>query len=190
HGRDADRHVWTRHHHPGDRSRILHRGKSLLGQSLGQHVPCAQRLGTETHLELESDLRVLRLSEVRRASRSCCAGGRARHAAPAGAVVMRGRIAFRRTWSNTALSAAAVVFLAVASSGCAAAGMAAVGPVMSAIGALADRTVERTLPGDLPGASSATLETISRLGLEIRHTQQADEAWTFEAGNEKVTVHG
>jgi len=103
---------------------------------------------------------------------------------------MRARIALRPMWSNKALSMATVVFLAVASSGCAAAGMAAVGPVMSAIGALADRTVERTLPGDLSGASSATLETISRLGLEIRHTQQADEAWTFEAGNEKVTVHG
>jgi hypothetical protein len=93
-------------------------------------------------------------------------------------------------WSNKALSTAAVVFLAAASSGCAAAGMAAVGPVMSAIEALADRTVERTLPGDLSGAYSATLETISRLGLEIRDMQRADEAWTFEAANEKVTVHG
>jgi len=93
-------------------------------------------------------------------------------------------------WSNKALFIAAVVFLGAASGGCAAAGMAAVGPVMSAIGALADRTVERTLPGDLPGASSAALETISRLGIEIRDIQRADEAWTFEAANEKVTVQG
>jgi len=103
---------------------------------------------------------------------------------------MRGRAALQLMWSSKALSIAAVVLLAVASGGCAAAGMAAVGPVMSAIGALADRTVERTLPGDLPGASSATLETISRLGLEIRDIQRADEAWTFEASNEKVAVHG
>lgn len=103
---------------------------------------------------------------------------------------MRGGTALRPMWSNKALSAAAVVFLAAASSGCVAAGMAAVGPVMSAIGALADRTVERTLPGDLPGASSAALETVTHLGLEIRGIQRTDEAWTFEAANENVTVHG
>ena len=103
---------------------------------------------------------------------------------------MRGRVGSRPTWSNKALFAAAVAFLAAASSGCAAAGMAAVGPVMSAIGALADRTVERTLPGDLPGASAAALETITRLGLEIRGVQRADDACTFEAANENVTVHG
>ena len=68
--------------------------------------------------------------------------------------------------------------------------MAAVGPVLSAIEALADRTVERTLPADLPGASTAALDTLSRLGLTVRNLQRADEAWTFEAANEKLTVHG
>jgi len=103
---------------------------------------------------------------------------------------MRGRATLRAMWSNETLSAAALVFLAVSSSGCVAAGMAAVGPVMSAIGALADRTVERTLPGDLPSASLATLETITHLRLEIRGIERTDQAWTFEAANEKVTVHG
>lgn len=82
------------------------------------------------------------------------------------------------------------MLVAVASGGCVAAGMAAVGPVMSAVEALADRTVERTLPSDLPGASAAALDTVSRLGFEIRDVQRADGAWTFEAANEKVTVHG
>ena len=103
---------------------------------------------------------------------------------------MRRRATFRTMWSNRALSVAALVFLAVASSGCVAAGMAAVGPVMSAIGALADRTVERTLPGDLPSASLAVLETITHLRLEIRGIERTDQAWTFEAANENVTVHG
>jgi hypothetical protein len=104
---------------------------------------------------------------------------------------MRDLTASRTTWSREALVATtALLFLAVASGGCAAAGMAAVGPVLSAIEALADRTVERTLPADLPGASAAALDTVSRLGFKIRDLQRADEAWTFEAANEKLAVHG
>jgi len=104
---------------------------------------------------------------------------------------MRDRAAFRTTRSREALvAAAALLFLAVASGGCAAAGMAAVSPVLSAIEALSDRTVERTLSADLPGASAAALDTVSRLGFKVRDLQRADEAWTFEAANDKLAVHG
>jgi len=104
---------------------------------------------------------------------------------------MRNDAAVRATGSREALiGSAALLFLAVASGGCAAAGMAAVGPVLSAIEALADRTVERTLPADLPDASAAAVDTVSRLGFKIRDLQRADEAWTFEAANEKLAVHG
>jgi hypothetical protein len=104
---------------------------------------------------------------------------------------MRDRAAFRMTpWREALVASAALLFLAVACGGCAAAGMAAVSPVLSAIEALTDRTVERTLPADLPGVSAAALDTVSRLGFKIRDLQRADEAWTFEAANEKLAVHG
>lgn len=88
------------------------------------------------------------------------------------------------------VASAALLFLAIASGGCAAAGMAAIGPLVSAIQAVSDRSVERTLPADLHGASAVTLDTASRLGLQIRDLRRADETWTFEAGNEMLTVHG
>jgi hypothetical protein len=104
---------------------------------------------------------------------------------------MRDRAAFRTTpWREALVASAALLFLAVACGGCAAAGMAAISPVLSAIEALSDRTVERTLPADLLGASAAALDTVSRLGFEVRDLQRADEAWTFEAANEKLAVHG
>jgi len=91
---------------------------------------------------------------------------------------------------RTLLATAALFLLPVVSGGCAAAGMAAVGPVLSAVEALADRSVERTLPADLSGASSVTLDTVSRLGFKVHDLQRADDTWTFEAANEKLTVHG
>jgi len=104
---------------------------------------------------------------------------------------MRDRAVSRTTrWREALIASAALLYLALASGGCAAAGMAAVGPVLSAIEALADRTVERTLPADLPATSAAAIDTVSRLGFKIRDLQRADEAWTFEAANEKLAVHG
>jgi len=68
--------------------------------------------------------------------------------------------------------------------------MAVVSPVLSAVEAITDRSVERTLLADLPGASSVTLDTVSRLGFKVHDLQRADDTWTFEAANEKLTVHG
>lgn len=104
---------------------------------------------------------------------------------------MPNQTVLRPTQRNVALLfTAALLFVAVASGGCAAAGMAAIGPFASAIEALADRTVERTLPGDLPRTSSAAFDTVSRLGFNLRDVQRGENVWTFEAANEKVTVHG
>jgi hypothetical protein len=101
------------------------------------------------------------------------------------------RAGYRKSWScRTLLATAALFFLPVVFGGCAAAGMAAVSPVLSAIEAIADRSVERTLPADLPAASSVTLDTVSRLGFKVHDLQRADDTWTFEAANEKLTVHG
>ncbi len=88
------------------------------------------------------------------------------------------------------VASAALLFLAVASGGCAAGGLAVAGPLVSAIQALTDRSVERTLPADLHGASAVTLDTVSRLGFRVRDLRRADEAWTFEAANETLAVHG
>jgi hypothetical protein len=88
------------------------------------------------------------------------------------------------------LASAALLFLAVACSGCAALGMAAVGPLVSAVQAVTDRSVDKTLSADLPTTSAVTLDTMSRVGLRVRDVRRADEAWTFEAGNEMLVVHG
>ncbi len=72
--------------------------------------------------------------------------------------------------------------------GCAAAGLA-VGPLMTALQVISGRTVERTLSADLETTWTATVDTLNRMEVRIRETEQSGEAWVVEGDGDAVTVH-
>ncbi|HVQ74591.1 MAG TPA: hypothetical protein VMT79_03525 [Candidatus Binatia bacterium] len=77
---------------------------------------------------------------------------------------------------------------ALASSGCVSAGLAAAGPLATAIYAVADRSVERTLPADQVAAWDATVETFRRMALRVEGAEQSGESWVLRGTGEKVSV--
>lgn len=76
------------------------------------------------------------------------------------------------------------------SSGCVSAGMAAAGPLVSSLVAIADRKVERTLPADPDSAWDVTLDALARLGVRVVERDRSGESWTLTGTGEAVTVHG
>ena len=77
--------------------------------------------------------------------------------------------------------------IALVGSGCAAS-MAA-GPLISALQAISDRSVQRTLSADLETAWTATLDTLKRMDVHVRETNQDEEEWTLEAVGDEVTLY-
>lgn len=75
------------------------------------------------------------------------------------------------------------------SSGCAATGLAAVSPMLGALHAVVARSVERTVPADLPTAWAATVDTSTRMDLRIRAADRMGETWTLEAESKMLTLH-
>lgn len=76
----------------------------------------------------------------------------------------------------------------MASGGCVTAGLA-IGPVVSSITALADRSVERTIPADLATTWAASTDALSRMALRIEKTEKADGRWRATSTDGEVTVH-
>lgn len=74
--------------------------------------------------------------------------------------------------------------------GCASAGQAAVGPLMTAFQIIGGRTVERTVSADRETTWTVTLETLSRMEVQIQETERSEEAWELEGIGEEVEVHG
>ncbi|MFQ5961224.1 MAG: hypothetical protein ACE5MG_07490 [Candidatus Methylomirabilales bacterium] len=79
--------------------------------------------------------------------------------------------------------------IALASSGCASAGMSAVGPFLSVFQNITERSVERTLTGDLETAWTATVDTLTRMEVRISETDRDGEAWVLEGVGDAVTVY-
>ena len=71
--------------------------------------------------------------------------------------------------------------------GCVAGGLAA-GPLMSAIQAVGQRTVERTIPADVQTASTVLLETLLRLGVVVKDVEAVDEGWRLEGAGGSVSI--
>jgi hypothetical protein len=59
------------------------------------------------------------------------------------------------------------------SGGCAAVGLAAVGPMLSSFAALGDRTVERTVPADLPTTWGATVDALARMAVHLETSEKS-----------------
>jgi hypothetical protein len=82
-----------------------------------------------------------------------------------------------------------LILVMVVSSGCVAGGMAA-GPLLASLVAIGDRSVERTLPADLPSAWDATLEGLARMGVRVDEADRAGDKWTLGGKGGAITLHG
>jgi len=72
--------------------------------------------------------------------------------------------------------------------GCVGAGLA-IGPVTSSIVALADRSVERTMPADLSTTWGASVDALARMALRVEKTDKADGQWQVTGRDGGVTVY-
>jgi hypothetical protein len=75
-----------------------------------------------------------------------------------------------------------------ATGGCVAAPFA-IGPLVSSVAALGDRSVERTIPADLPATWAASVDALSRMALRIEKTDKTDGRWRVTGSDGDVTVH-
>ncbi len=83
---------------------------------------------------------------------------------------------------------ALALIVAVATSGCVAAGLAT-GPLMSAVQLIGDRSVERTVPAELAEAQAATEAVLVRLGFRIETRERDDDSRRLRAVAGDVTLH-
>lgn len=87
-----------------------------------------------------------------------------------------------------ALALLLVATAALAMGGCVAAPFA-IGPLVGSVVALGDRSVERTIPADLPTTWAASVDALSRMALRIEKTDKADGRWHITGSDGDVTVH-
>lgn len=81
-----------------------------------------------------------------------------------------------------------IASLSVFLGGCAAGGLAAVGPIFSALQAIGDRSVERTVPTDVSTAAAATVDALSRMGIQVKESERGEASWKASAQGGEVTV--
>jgi len=93
-----------------------------------------------------------------------------------------------RSYSPLALAPLLLLVL-LGSGGCVAAGLAAVGPMLSSITALGDRTVERTIPADLSTTWGATVDALARMAVRVEQTEKSGNRWQLTGTYEAVTVY-
>lgn len=79
---------------------------------------------------------------------------------------------------------------ALGAGGCATLGFAAAGPLYTGIAAIADRSVERTIPADQSTAWGVTLDALSRMAVRLDETDKSGARWLLRGTGEAVTVHG
>src|SRR5690242_9659736 len=78
---------------------------------------------------------------------------------------------------------------ALASGGCATAGLALLGPLVGSISALGDRSVERTIPADLSTTWGATVDALARMAVRVEQTQKSGSRWQLTGTYETVSVY-
>jgi hypothetical protein len=78
--------------------------------------------------------------------------------------------------------------VALATSGCVAAGLAT-GPLMSAVQVIGDRAVERTVGGELSEAVGVTEAVLARMAFRIEDREREDGVRRLRAVADDVTVH-
>jgi hypothetical protein len=80
------------------------------------------------------------------------------------------------------------VLAAVAGSGGCAAGGLAVGPILTAIQIVGDRSVERTVAADLEATRAATVDALSSLSFRVEGLEREGEAWSLKATSAGMAI--
>src|SRR5262245_16432215 len=75
-------------------------------------------------------------------------------------------------------------------SGCATAGLALVGPLAGSLTAIADRSVDRTMPADIGTTWGATADALARMAVRVDQAEKSETKWRLSGTGEGVTVHG
>jgi uncharacterized protein DUF3568 len=74
--------------------------------------------------------------------------------------------------------------------GCVTAGLALAGPLAGSLTAIADRSVDRTMPADLGTTWGATADALARMAVRLDETDKSGTKWRLSGTGEAVTVHG
>ena len=91
---------------------------------------------------------------------------------------------------RTLLSFLVLASVGLMAGGCATAGLALVGPLAGSLTNIVDRSVERTLPGDLSTTWGATTDALARMAVRVEQADKSGPKWQLSGTGEAVTVHG
>ena len=80
--------------------------------------------------------------------------------------------------------------IGLGSSGCTTLGFAVAGPLFTGVAAIADRSVEKTIPADQVTTWGVTVDALSRMAVRLEETDKSGERWLLKGTGEAVTVHG
>ena len=86
------------------------------------------------------------------------------------------------------VASAALCTCAIATVGCAAGGLAAVSPVLSALQIVSDRSVERTIAADLHTALGVTDEALVRMAIAVDSPSRVDDGWVVRGTSQGLSV--
>ena len=79
---------------------------------------------------------------------------------------------------------------ALGAGGCTTLGFAVAGPLFTGVAAIADRSVERTIPADQITTWGITVDALSRMAVRLDETDKSGERWLLKGTGAAVTVHG
>ena len=91
--------------------------------------------------------------------------------------------------AHPALLMSLLLCTALASGGCATAGLALLGPLVGSISALGDRSVDRTIPADLSTTWGATVDALARMAVRVEQTEKSGDRWQLTGTYETVSVY-
>jgi hypothetical protein len=97
---------------------------------------------------------------------------------------------FALKWPGRPLLLSLLLCAGLGSGGCAAAGLAALGPLLGSVSALGDRSVERTIPADLSTTWGATVDALARMAVRVEQSEKSGNRWQLTGVDGSVTVYG
>lgn len=91
---------------------------------------------------------------------------------------------------RVALPVLALLSAALGTGGCTTLGFAVAGPLFTGVAAIADRSVERTIPADQVTTWGVTVDALTRMAVRLEETDKSGERWLLKGTGGAVTVHG
>jgi hypothetical protein len=73
--------------------------------------------------------------------------------------------------------------------GCVTAGLALMGPLAGSVTAIADRSVDRTMPADLGTTWRATADALARMAIRVDQAEKSESKWRLTGTGEAATLH-